>query len=174
MTTGEIICRLLIAGVCGAIVGINRDLHHKAAGFRTISLVSIGSALVTLTGTQLTSDPAAVSRIMQGIMTGIGFLGAGVILHPRAPSRVLGLTTAAAVWLTAGLGVICGLGLYRIALIGLGVALLALMIGGPIEKFLERIVRKLHGDPKSTMPTSEAGAAENDAGKPPERRPRPE
>ena len=151
MTTAEILYRLLTALACGAAIGINRDLHHKAAGFRTISMVGVGSALVTLIGLQIAADPTAVSRIMQGILTGIGFLGAGVILHPAAASaRISGLTTAAAIWLTAGLGVACGLGLYRIVVCGFALAMIILVIGGPIEKFIERCVRRQEGGSDSS------------------------
>jgi putative Mg2+ transporter-C (MgtC) family protein len=142
MTTAEIFYRLLMASACGAVIGVNRDLHHKSAGFRTISMVSIGSAIVALTGIQMGSDPNAVSRIMQGVLAGIGFLGAGVILHPASSMRVAGLTTAASIWLTAGLGMACGLGSFRVAGAGLLVAFSVLVIGGPIEKSLETFAER--------------------------------
>jgi len=142
MTTAEIFYRLLMAMLCGAVIGINRDLHHKSAGFRTISMVSVGSAIVALLGTQIATDVTGVSRIVQGVVTGIGFLGAGVILHPAASARISGLTTAASIWLTAGLGLGCGLGLYRLAACGLVMALVILVIGGPIERLIERTVKQ--------------------------------
>ena len=131
--------RLLLAVVCGASIGLNRDLHHKPAGFRTFGLVAVGSAVMTLVAAGLRAyDPAAVSRVMQGIVTGIGFLGAGVILH-REGQRVRGLTTAAAIWTTAGLGVACGLAQYVIAIAGLVATMLVLLVGGPVERFFERV-----------------------------------
>src|ERR1700722_9885594 len=76
----EALYRLLMALACGAVVGLNRDRHRKSAGFRTFSLVSVGSAVVALAMTETSSDANAVSRVIQGVLTGIGFLGAGVIL----------------------------------------------------------------------------------------------
>jgi len=141
----DMVSRLLLALACGAIIGLNRDLHRKFAGFRTFGLVSVGSAIVALVITQASPDPNAVSRVIQGVLTGIGFLGAGVILHQPTSSRVTGLTTAAAVWLTAGLGLACGLGQYPLALAGLVVALVILIIGRPIELYLENIFPVKHG-----------------------------
>ncbi|MDP9082621.1 MAG: MgtC/SapB family protein [Pseudomonadota bacterium] len=144
MTTAEVFYRLLMASACGAVIGINRDLHHKSAGFRTISMVSVGSAIVAMIAVESGSDPNAVSRIMQGVLTGIGFLGAGVILHPATSMRVAGLTTAASIWLTAGLGIASGLGLYRLVGCGLLVAFVILVAGGPIERRLERFAKRRH------------------------------
>lgn len=81
----------------------------------------------------------AVSRVIQGVLTGIGFLGAGVILHREQPHKVAGLTTAAAIWLTAGLGVAAGAGQFAIAWLSLAFAMLLLIAGGPIERMLGRL-----------------------------------
>ncbi|WP_315855099.1 MgtC/SapB family protein [Chenggangzhangella methanolivorans] len=104
--------RLLAAAACGLAVGFNRDLKHKPTGMRTLGLVALGACLVALVGLQheaLRSEPDAMSRVvqgvLQGVMTGVGFIGAGVILKLPGDSRVRGLTTAAAVWATAALGV---------------------------------------------------------------------
>jgi putative Mg2+ transporter-C (MgtC) family protein len=137
-STWEALIRLLVALACGAVIGLNRDLHRKSAGFRTFTLVSVGSAIVPLLVTQTSLDPNAVSRVIQGVLTGIGFLGAGIILHQQTSTRITGLTTAAAVWLTAGLGLACGLGQFPIAMAGLAVALVILIIGRPIELYLEK------------------------------------
>ena len=103
--------RLAAALVVGAVLGINRDLHRKPAGLRTLALVSVGSALLVLMGLDLNhGNSDSVSRIVQGIVTGVGFLGAGVIIHHEAEQRVEGLTTAASVWVAAGLGAACGAG----------------------------------------------------------------
>jgi len=145
LSTWETFARLGMALACGAVVGLNRDLHRKSAGFRTFGLVSVGSAIVALVMIQTSPDPNAVSRVIQGVLTGIGFLGAGVILHQPTSSRVTGLTTAAAVWLTAGLGLACGLGQFPLALAGLAVALVILIVGRPIEICLEKILPTKHG-----------------------------
>jgi putative Mg2+ transporter-C (MgtC) family protein len=134
----ELFARLLLASVCGAIIGLNRDLHKKAAGVRTFGLVSTGSAVAALLMVQTSTDPNAVSRVVQGVLTGIGFLGAGMILHEPTSRRVTGLTTAAAIWLTAGLGLACGLGKFPLALAALAVALLIITIGRPLERYAEK------------------------------------
>jgi putative Mg2+ transporter-C (MgtC) family protein len=149
VSTSEALLRLLTALACGAVIGLNRDLHRKSAGFRTFGLVSVGSAIVALVIIQTSPDPNAVSRVIQGVLTGIGFLGAGVILHQPTSSRVSGLTTAAAVWLTAGLGIACGLGQFALAISGLAVALLILIIGRTIELYLEKVFPVKHGKEKS-------------------------
>jgi putative Mg2+ transporter-C (MgtC) family protein len=154
LTTAEIALRLLTAFACGAVIGLNRDFHRKPAGFRTFGLVSIGSAIVVLVMHQTAGAGAdAVSRVIQGVLTGIGFLGAGVILHRVPHNKVAGLTTAAAVWLTAGLGVAAGSGQYTIAWLGLAFAMVLLLAGGPFERLLERVLR--HKNSKGPSPEAE-------------------
>jgi putative Mg2+ transporter-C (MgtC) family protein len=141
LATSDVLLRLLTAFVCGAIIGLNREFRRKPAGFRTFTLVSVGSAVVVVTIGQTAGAGAdAVSRVIQGVLTGIGFLGAGVILH-RAPNRklVAGLTTSAAIWLTAGLGMASGAGQYVLALLGLAFAMVLLLLGGPFERLLQRL-----------------------------------
>jgi putative Mg2+ transporter-C (MgtC) family protein len=152
LTSMDIFLRLLAGLACGGIIGLNRDLHHKPAGFRTFGLVGLGSALAVLAvvlaaGTAVSTD--AVSRVIQGVLTGIGFLGAGVILHRIEDGRVAGLTTAAAIWLTAGLGVAAGVGQFTIVYIGLGLAMVALLVGGGIERFFERVLGRSEEDEPS-------------------------
>jgi putative Mg2+ transporter-C (MgtC) family protein len=138
----ESMWRLLLALGCGTCLGLNRDLHHKPAGVRTFSLVSVGAALVTLSATHLaTADAGTVGRVIQGVLTGIGFVGAGVIFHNEKRKAVAGLTTAAAIWFTAALGVACGLGHYALVLMGLSASLVILVIGRPIERLAERLTR---------------------------------
>lgn len=137
----EIALRLFTAFVCGAVIGLNRDLRRKPAGVRTFGLVSIGSAVVTLAMTQIPgTDANAISRVIQGVLTGIGFLGAGVILHRDKLGKVAGLTTAAAVWLTAGLGVAAGAGLFAIVWLSLPLALIVLLLGGPLEHLFGKVL----------------------------------
>ncbi len=94
----EILLRLLAAFACGAVIGLNREFHRKPAGFRTFALLAIGSAVVVIVMEQeYGTGPDAVSRVIQGVLTGVGFLGAGVIFRRMAPAKVAGLTTAAAV-----------------------------------------------------------------------------
>jgi putative Mg2+ transporter-C (MgtC) family protein len=144
--------RLAAAVVAGAVLGINRDFHHKAAGLRTLALVSTGSALVVMVTLLMThGDGDAASRVIQGLVTGVGFLGAGVIIHHQPEHRVQGLTTAASVWVAAGLGAACGAGLIALALLSLIATMAILILGGRIERALERRFLKadVQGDPEA-------------------------
>ena len=139
----EILLRLLMALAVGAVIGLNREFHHKPAGFRTFGLVSIGSAVMVI-AMELHSGPDGVSRVIQGILTGIGFLGAGVIFRREQPNKVSGLTTAAAVWLTAGMGVAAGLGEYILAGIAVVMGLLLLVVGKKFERLFTGHNKKNH------------------------------
>ncbi len=131
--------RLGAALLAGAIIGIDREFRKKPAGLRTHALVSLGSAVVVLATIGASAGNAdAVSRAVQGIITGIGFLGAGVIMQHEAERRIEGLTTAASIWIAAGLGIACGAGLVELALIALGAILVVLVGGGAIERWMER------------------------------------
>lgn len=127
------------ATLFGAIIGLNRQLHRKPAGLRTHALVSLGSALAALMVSRLAhGDPNAASRVLQGAVTGIGFIGAGVIMHHDAESRVEGLTTAASVWVAAMVGLGCGAGLVVEATLALGLTMFLLIAGGHIEHAFAR------------------------------------
>ena len=138
----EIILRLCAATLMGGAVGLNRDLRGKPAGVRTLGLVGLASALVVMTAAGMSgpqdADWAAVSRVMQGVVTGIGFLGAGVIVRTGGPGSVHGLTTAASIWLTACLGMACGVASWRLAIVAVPLAFIVLVAGGPIEKAIHR------------------------------------
>jgi putative Mg2+ transporter-C (MgtC) family protein len=136
---GEPALRLVAAVCIGALVGLNRDLYGKPAGLRLCALVSLGSALIVV----ITSDPhvgftdaAAASRAIQGIVGGIGFLGAGVILHEGGDKRVHNLTTAATIWVSAALGIACGLGAWRTGGLAAILALIVLTLGLRIDHVL--------------------------------------
>ena len=129
--------RVASALVAGAIIGIDRELKRRPAGMRTHSLVAIGAAVVVIaTVGHSTGDADAVSRAIQGIITGIGFLGAGVIIKYEEEQRVEGLTTAASIWVAAALGMACGAGLVELALIALAATMIVLIGGARIEKML--------------------------------------
>lgn len=104
----EILPRLILSVVFGGLIGLEREVVHKPAGVRTHMLVSLGSALFTII--TLESLPSGIDRIIAGIATGIGFLGAGTIF--KSKSEVQGLTTAASVWTVAAVGIAIGLGYY--------------------------------------------------------------
>jgi putative Mg2+ transporter-C (MgtC) family protein len=138
----DIAARLATAIACGAVIGLNRDLHHKQAGVRTNALVSLGAALSVVLvfppGEAAAAHYDELSRVIQGVLTGIGFLGAGVILRDPANRHVSGLTTAAAVWLSALLGTAAGAGAFVPVGAALVLALLAIACGGPFERWFRR------------------------------------
>jgi putative Mg2+ transporter-C (MgtC) family protein len=153
---GEIAVRLGAALILGSALGLNRELHGKPAGLRTHALVSLGAAVATIVslgfpGESKSIDPNAIGRVLQGILTGIGFLGAGVIL--RDPNgHVTGLTTAATVWICAVLGTACGLGNWPVLGIALGLTVIALAFGRPVEHLAERLFkRKGSGSPDRSV-----------------------
>jgi putative Mg2+ transporter-C (MgtC) family protein len=145
-TWSEAVIRLLAATGIGGAIGLNRELTRKPAGLRTHALVALGSALVTVTGLQLGmggngTNADATSRVIQGVIAGIGFLGGGVILHTDG-RNVLGLTTAATIWVSAALGISCGVGQWRIAGIAVAIALVVLVVGRGVESGLHRLQGK--------------------------------
>jgi putative Mg2+ transporter-C (MgtC) family protein len=131
----DIALRLGAAALSGILIGINRDMQNKPIGARTLGLVGLGSATVAVAGIQfpgMAENPDAASRVVQGIiqgvMAGISFIGAGVILRDAQKKVVEGLTTAATVWVTAALGIACGLAAWRSVGIALAVALALLVV----------------------------------------------
>jgi len=138
----EMVLRLAVATAAGAAIGLNRDLKGKPAGLRTHALVALGSALLVsvsvMPATSADFDSTSVSRVIQGIVTGIGFLGGGVILKDATGTAVHGLTTAAAIWLAASLGMACGLGSWPQVAIALALAFVVLLFGGPVEQAFHR------------------------------------
>jgi putative Mg2+ transporter-C (MgtC) family protein len=141
----EIVLRLGAATVIGCALGLNREIHRKPAGMRTHALVALGTALVTLTGIVLAGhdggfDSNSVSRVIQGIVAGIGFLGGGTILKSDTGEQISGLTTAASLWVVACLGIACGVGLWPMALVALVLALIVLVAGEKVERVLHRLL----------------------------------
>jgi putative Mg2+ transporter-C (MgtC) family protein len=133
----EIAMRLVVATLIGSGVGLDRELRHKPAGLKTHALVALGAALVTVVTASLTDlmhpDSAAMTRAIQGIIAGVGFLGGGAILK-SSDEIVSGLTTAASIWLVASLGIACGAGQWAAALIALAIALIVLVLGNAVER----------------------------------------
>lgn len=141
---GTMIFRLVLAAILGGIVGWERERRHKQAGFKTHLLVSLGSALIMLTSiygfsSELLNHPNArfdPARLSAQVVSGIGFLGAGAILR-RSNHMISGLTTAATLWLVAGIGLSVGSGFYLPAIVTTVIILLSIMVLGKIEsKFL--------------------------------------
>lgn len=132
LTSDEIVTRVGAALVCGALVGLERERKRRPAGFRTMILISLGCCGFVIIGHESSAaigrsaaaelpagvplpGQAEISRVLQGLMGGIGFVGAGAVLQSKKAVR--GITTAAAVWVVAALGSACGLGLFRLAII---------------------------------------------------------
>jgi putative Mg2+ transporter-C (MgtC) family protein len=130
-----VIVRLLAAAGAGLALGFQREISDKPIGMRTLGLISLGAAMVSIAALRypgLGSDPNAVSRVLQGIiqglMVGVGFIGAGVIMRDESTKKVHGLTTATTVWIAAGLGIACGLADWIVVAIGLVLALIILIV----------------------------------------------
>ncbi|MEN5115935.1 MgtC/SapB family protein [Luteimonas sp. TWI662] len=130
-TLTTIVVRVLVAALLGGMVGWERENKGRAAGLKTHILVSIGSALFVLAPLLSDIDGAEVTRVMQGIVSGIGFLGAGAILKLDKGERIEGLTTAAGVWMTAAIGMAAGMGQEMVAL---ATTLVALLVVGALPR----------------------------------------
>lgn len=124
----RILTRLLLAALLGGVLGYEREHKGKAAGIRTHMLVAMGSALFVLVPLLGGMPPGDLSRVLQGVIAGVGFLGAGAIVKQRAEENVQGLTTAAGIWMTAAIGVACGMGRESTAVISTLLALVVLAL----------------------------------------------
>ncbi len=142
----ELFLRLLCGLLAGAVIGLDRNLRGKAAGMRTLGLVSLGAATAVCMVTQSGHPMDAVSRVLQGLLTGIGFLGVGVIARHGTHQRPQGLTTAAAIWLAAILGAAAGAGYYVVGGLALLLGMALLWMGGRLETRLHRVLDPINGD----------------------------
>lgn len=124
----RVMVRLLLAALLGGIVGYEREHKGKAAGLRTHMLVAMGAALFVLVPERGGMGIADMSRVIQGVVAGVGFLGAGAIIKRHSEEQVQGLTTAAGIWMTAAIGVACGLGREAIALLATLLAIVILVM----------------------------------------------
>ena len=154
----EILIRLIAATLMGGVLGVNRDLHRKPAGLRVLAMVSLGSCAVIMlsisaasTVTTIPSD--GISRTVQGILAGIGFLGAGVIMRLQGKDEVHGITTASSIWISAILGMICAMGQWLLGLSTFCIAWIVLVFGTWLEL---RIVSSVATKPvNSALETTE-------------------
>jgi putative Mg2+ transporter-C (MgtC) family protein len=133
-----VVIRLVTAVLLGGIVGIQRETVGKPAGLRTHMLVSLGTAVVVLGCSLGGMDMDGLSRVIQGIVTGIGFVGAGAILKLTDQREIQGLTTAAGLWMTAAIGVAVGLGELGVAIISTVLTVIVLALGGVEEAWNKR------------------------------------
>ena len=137
----DILLRLGAAAMVGGLIGLNRDLKGKPIGLRTLALVGVAAALLVALADQSAARDrisGETARVIQGILTGIGFLGAGVIVHTGSRHEVHGLTTAACVWLAAAIGIVCGAGQWPIVLVAVVISFAVLLGGHAVERFAAR------------------------------------
>ena len=146
----DLALRLTAATVIGGAIGLNRDMHGKPAGLRMLGLVALGAAIATVSvlgvggSAQFPAD--AISRVIQGVLAGVGFLGAGVIMRDET-GNVHRLTTAASDWETAAIGVVCGLGEWFVAIIGTVLVLLLLSVGARVDhRFFGKLEKETDKD----------------------------
>ncbi|MBR1709527.1 MAG: MgtC/SapB family protein, partial [Clostridia bacterium] len=140
LTTGAIWFRLILAAICGSIIGLERSSKNRPAGFRTHVLVCIGAAAASMTGHYLYLEmglPTDVTRIAAQIITGLSFLGAGTILVTKN-NKVRGLTTAAGLWTTGIIGISIGSGFYEGGVICTGLVFAAEMVLGKLLVYMKR------------------------------------
>jgi putative Mg2+ transporter-C (MgtC) family protein len=131
----DVLLRLGAAVLAGAVIGLDREIRNKPAGVRTIALVSLGSAVFVMSALAgAISD--STSRAIQGIVTGVGFLGAGTIVRGQTEQSIHGLTTAASIWLAAAIGVACGLAFWPLVVVSGGFGVLILVLE-PIDRWLK-------------------------------------
>ena len=138
----RVLLRVITATLLGALVGFEREKAGKPAWFRTHILVCLGTAIVVLACAGSRMDMDGLSRVIQGIVTGIGFIGAGSILKLSEQRDIQGLTTAAGLWMTAAIGVACGLGTIGLALIATGMTLIVLWVLRVMEARARAIAEK--------------------------------
>ena len=132
----RITVRLLLAVVLGGIIGIQRAEAGKAAGMRTHMLVALGATLVVLLTSLVDMSSDGMSRVIQGTLTGIGFIGGGVILKMSQQNQIMGVTTAASIWLTATVGIATGAGRHGLAIVSTILALMILTILHRLEHWM--------------------------------------
>jgi putative Mg2+ transporter-C (MgtC) family protein len=133
----RVIIRLVIAMLLGAVVGVQRERTGKPAGVRTHMLVAMGSALFVLAPMEFGMNADGLSRVIQGLVTGIGFLGAGAILKLSEEREIAGLTTAAGIWMTAAIGLAVGLGRLGLAIVSMILTWITLSLVRKLEQRME-------------------------------------
>jgi putative Mg2+ transporter-C (MgtC) family protein len=136
--TASLVTRLGIAMILGAVIGAQREATGKPAGLRTHMLVAMGGALFVLAPLQSGMDLDGMSRVIQGIVTGIGFIGGGAILKLQEQRAIEGLTTAAGIWITAAVGIAVGLGRWGLAVASTILTWVTLSLIGKIEAWMNR------------------------------------
>jgi putative Mg2+ transporter-C (MgtC) family protein len=138
----RLLVRLFIAALLGAIVGIERERTGKEAGIRTHMLVALGAAMIVLAPIEASMSSDQLSRIIQGLVTGIGFIGGGAILKLHEKREIVGLTTAAGIWMTSAIGLAVGLGRLGLAVIGTILTWITLSLLGLLAGRVSKVTDK--------------------------------
>ncbi len=150
--------RLGAAALLGGVIGLEREWHGHWAGLRTHIMVAIGAAIFVIGGTTAHGQNIdGPSRVIQGVASGIGFLGAGTILKLGDKMEIKGLTTASSIWLAAALGIAAGLAEYALAVASAAISLFVLGVLGPVEKLLEIRHKKQNKEKKKSERSDEVG-----------------
>src|SRR5688572_15952709 len=158
---GQIVGRTLVAAILGGLLGYEREQKGKAAGLRTHMLVALAAAFFVIIPQQAGMSHAEISRVLQGLAAGVGFLGAGSIIKQSEQGHVLGLTTAAGLYVTTAIGIAAGMGREVTAILGTGIAVVVLLV-------LPRLEHSPHGrvtgnDDSLTPPTEQGPQAADQA-----------
>ncbi len=132
----DLLIRFMLAAALGGAIGLERELRRKPAGLRTNMLITLGAAVFTAMSLEIAGGGGTPDRIAAGVVTGVGFLGAGAIM--RSGRDVHGMTTAATIWVNAAIGMAAGAGVFGLAVLAGVVTLLVLIVVAPIEAFFER------------------------------------
>jgi len=143
--SSDILVKLALSIIIGGLLGAEREYRSKSAGFRTLTLICVGATLFTIFS-QIIGGPGNPDRIASNIVTGIGFVGAGVIFKGDGSSKVNGITTAAMIWVTAALGMTIGAGYLLVAMIATGMIFVVLFVFSLLEDWIDRAnqIRKYH------------------------------
>lgn len=149
--------RLILATVLGGVLGIDRDLHRKPAGVRVLAMVCMAGAAITMVSivavaAEKKTVADGVLRTVQGVLSGIGFLGAGVIMRAQTKEEVHGIATASSIWVAAIMGMICGLGQWTLALCTFALAWIILQGGRWVEAQILRYAPPLDPPPGDPSP----------------------
>ena len=162
LAEATVIClRLGMAALLGALIGLDRERRGKAAGLRTHTMVSLGAALFILVPLRSGMEIGDASRVLQGIITGMGFLGAGAIIKQSSHGGIKGLTTASSIWVAAAVGIAAGMGRESTAVLGTLAALFILVVMARFERHIEPDESRTPpdgNDPPATGPRKPASA----------------
>ena len=147
MSDPQIVVRIFVAALACSMLGLERSRRYQFIGARTFGLIGIGGAVAGAMSARLgILDPAATSRTLQGMLAGIGFLGAGVIVHPGVRLRTVGVTTAAAIWVAAVLGFAAGIGEWLLVIAGAAFSLVLLIMPEPLASKEDRERARREGE----------------------------